>query len=112
MKLSQINQKRRDYEEQKTKFLSKTQLFFNKRGFSPYLLLDDINRLHIKIKTRRGSLNFSQLKDRIEFSECVKTFAQIEDLEILYQNQLGMTDYSLNEDINTVWDIEIILKGV
>ena len=112
MKLSQINQERINYEDEKTEFLQKTQFFFNKRGFSPYLLLDDINRLHIKIKTRRGSLNFSQLKDRIEFSECVKTFAQIEDLEILYQNQLGMTDYSLNEDINTVWDIEIILKGV
>lgn len=112
MKLSQINQERMNYEEEKTEFLQKTQFFFNQRGFSPYLFLDDINRLHIKIKTRRGSLNFSQLKDRIEFSECVKTFAQIEDLEILYQNQLGMTDYSLNEDINTVWDIEIILKGV
>lgn len=112
MKLSQINQERMNYEDEKTEFLNKTQLFFNKRGFSPYLFLDDINRLHIRIKTRRGSLNFSQLKDRIEFNECVKTFSQLEDLEILYQNQLGMTDYSLNEDINTVWDIEIILKGV
>ena len=112
MKLSQINQERMNYEDEKTEFLNKTQLFFNKRGFSPYLFLDDINRLHIRIKTRRGSLNFSQVKDRIEFNECVKTFSQLEDLEILYQNQLGMTDYSLNEDINTVWDIEIILKGV
>lgn len=111
MKLSQINQERMNYEDEKTEFLNKTQLFFNKRGFSPYLFLDDINRLHIRIKTRRGSLNFSQLKDRIEFNECVKTFSQLEDLEILYQNQLGMTDYSLNEDINTVWDIEIILRG-
>lgn len=111
MKLSQINKERMNYEDEKTEFLQKTQLFFNKRGFSPYLFLDDINRLHIRIKTRRGSLNFSQLKDRIEFNECVKTFSQLEDLEILYQNQLGMTDYSLNEDINTVWDIEIILRG-
>lgn len=111
MKLSQINKERMNYEDEKIEFLQKTQLFFNKRGFSPYLFLDDINRLHIRIKTRRGSLNFSQLKDRIEFNECVKTFSQLEDLEILYQNQLGMTDYSLNEDINTVWDIEIILRG-
>ena len=112
MSLKELSNLRINYEKTQWDFFEKTQSFFLKRGFSPYVWIDDRNYLHIKIKTRRGNVFFDAHQDKIKFSRCVKTFSEIENLEILYKNQNSTTDYSLNEEINTVWDIEVILRGV
>ena len=102
-----------EYEDKRHKILQKTQMYFLKRGFQPYVWFDEEHRLRIKNKYRRGLENFvfdKTNKERCEFWSIAKNFAKENDIEIRFIHDFCETDRTLPKDVQSQWSTELILE--
>lgn len=102
-----------EYEDKRHKILQKTQMYFLKRGFQPYVWFDEEHRLRIKHKYRRGLENFvldCTNKERHEYMTIAEEFAKKNDLKIRFIFDFCETDKSLPDDVQSQWSTEFILE--
>ena len=99
-----------EFEDKRHKIIQKTQGYFLKLGFQPYVWFDEEHRLRIKHKFRRGE-DFKQIdEERNRFSEIVENFSEENGLTIRYLLDVCETDEMLNDEIKSQWSIEYILE--
>lgn len=99
-----------EFEDKRHKIIQKTQGYFLKLGFQPYVWFDEEHRLRIKHKFTRGK-DFKEIDDeRCRFSEIVEKFSEEKGLFIVYLLDVCETDMMLNDDIKSQWSIEYILE--
>lgn len=102
-----------EYEDKRHKILQKTQNYFLKRGFQPYVWFDELHRLRIKNKYRRGLENFvfdKSNKERCEFWKIAKQFCKENNLKIRFIHDFCETDMILPKDVQSQWSTEFILE--
>lgn len=110
MKLQEVENLYFQYEDTRHEFLQKTQMYFLKRGFQPYVWLDDQHRLRIKQKYPRTVHDFKPNKERDEFLLIAEKFSKENNLPIRFIQELGEIDKLLPKDVQELWSTEIIFE--
>ena len=99
-----------EFEDKRHKILQKTQNYFLKKRFQPYVWFDEEHRLRIKHKFRRGE-DFKQIyEERSRFAENLEKFSEENELSIRLCLDVCETDMMLHDDIKSQWSIEYILE--
>lgn len=102
-----------EYEDKRHKILQKTQQYFLKKGFQPYVWFDEEHRLRIKNKYRRGLKEFSLDEtntERHEFLTITEKFSKENNIEIRFIHDFCETDRMLPKDVQSQWSTEFILE--
>ena len=99
-----------EYEDNRHKILQKTQGYFLKNKFQPYVWFDEEHRLRIKHKYRRGQQKFVQEEERKNFCELADKFAKENNLKIRFIFDFCETDTALPEDVQSQWSTEFIIE--
>lgn len=109
MKMQEVENLFFEYEEEKHNFIQKTQQYFLKNGYQPYVWLDEEHRLRIKQKYTRKTQTFSKEK-RTAFVNIAQKYAKENNLFIRFILDLGEQDTKLPKDISSQWSTELILE--
>lgn len=99
-----------EYEDKRHKILQKTQQYFLKNKFQPYVWFDEEHRLRIKHKYKRG-IDFSgNDEEKGRFCKIAKKFCSENELTIRFVFDFCETDLMLPKDVRSQWSTEIILE--
>lgn len=112
MNLQEVNDLLIKYQDEKHIFIQKTQNYFLKNRFQPYVWIDENHRLRIKHKFQRGKKLVELFEEITRFEETIESFARKNRLIIRFSHTLEETDYSLPEKTQSQWSIEYIFEVI
>lgn len=99
-----------EFEDKRHKIIQKTQSYFLKLGFHPYVWFDADHRLRIKHKFMRGQ-DFDEIdEEKSRFVKNIEKFSEENGLLIRFCLDVCETDMMLHDDIKSQWSIEYILE--
>lgn len=102
-----------EYEDKRHKILQKTQQYFLKRGFQPYVWFDEQHRLRVKHKYRRDIQNFTinkENKERCDLLNIAKEFSEQNNLTMRFIFDFCETDRTLAKNVQSQWSTELIFE--
>ena len=102
-----------EFEDKRHKILQKTQEYFLKNNFRPYIWFDENHRLRIKHKYRRDIKYFvldETNEERVKYFKVVEEFAKNNNLKIRFVLDFCETDKMLPKDVQSQWSTEFILE--
>ena len=111
MKLKEVQDSFFEFEDKKIILIQRTQAFFLKHKFSPYIWLDPGCRLHVKIKHRRGT-PYKEIDTNIlnQMTELSQEWANCIDAEIIWTQNVEYWDETLIGNNKVICEREIIYK--
>lgn len=99
-----------EYEDKRHKILQRTQEYFLKNKFQPYVWFDEEHRLRVKHKYVRGISLEENDKERSRFCKIAENFSSENGLTIRFIFDFCETDMTLPEDVRSQWSTEFILE--
>lgn len=108
MELKEVRDTYFAFQDKTTIYLQEIESFFLQRKINPYIWLDELNQLHVKIKMRRGSLVTNDF-----INKATKAFQDLKEKESLEEVWTTITteiDPKLPEGVQAQTSIESIFR--